>query len=183
MDSRPHDIYGGNYSPRPDKFRVLYLRKDQLLGDIDASIELASLSRLGEGGVRPPIFEEPLMRMRVLFNRWINKYVDNAKQRMQAYLVGGYSRYSANANDDWMKLNIELHFPWYWDDSVFDALGNAVHDYIVNSVLHEFFVVALTSRDVLTSDKEQIAADAYDNIKHYCVSCLPGTQRKKLHPF
>lgn len=178
-----HDIYGGQYTKGPNKDKIIYLRKDQILADIDVSLELVSLSRKSEDTTVQDPFERPLERFRALWDRWINKYVDNCKQRMQAYVMEPYKRGAMNAKFDWEEQRLYLSFPWYWDDTIFDALTGAVHDYIVNSALAEFFTLTFTSKDPLTTDKQAQAQEAYDNIKHYCVTTLPGTMRRKLHPF
>ncbi len=178
-----HDIYGGRYEQHPNKKKILYIRKDQILGDIDASLEIVALTHATENGETMSPFVKPLERFKILFERWINKYLDNSKQRMQAYVMEPQQKAAMNAEREWEEKEIHLSFPWYWDDTAFNALSGAVHDYIVNSVLAEFFAMTITSKDPITLDKQSLAQDAYDNIKHYCVTTLPGTMRKKLHPF
>lgn len=178
-----HDIYGGHYHKGPNKEKVIFLRKDQILGDIDVSLELVSLTHTNQDTTTQDIFVQPIERFRTLWNRWIDKYIDNCKQHMQAYLVAPIQKGTMNAKRDWEEQEIRLSFPWYWDETTFDALSGAVHDYIVNSVLAEFFTMTITSKDPITTDKQAQAQEAYDNIKHYCVTTLPGTMRKKLHPF
>lgn len=182
-NNTPHDIYGGEYHRAPNKNKIIFLRKDQILGDIDTSLELVSLTHIQENGMVQNVFEKPLERFKNLWDRWIDKYVDNCKQRMQAYVVVPMKKGTMNARRDWEEQEIHLTFPWYWDETTFDALSGAVHDYIVNSVLAEFFAMTITSKDPITVDKQTLAQAAYDNIKHYCVTTLPGTMRKKLHPF
>lgn len=179
----PHDIYGGRYQQYPNKDKILYIRKDQILGDIDASLEIVALTHRDDTGGIMPVLERPIEHFRNLFDRWINKYIDNSKQRMQAYVVEPMRKATMNAAPDWEEKEIHLSFPWYWDETTFGALSGAVHDYIVNSVLMEFLAMSITSKDPITTDKQSLAQEAYDNIKHYCVTTLPGTMRKKLHPF
>lgn len=179
----PHDIYAGRYEKKPNKEKVLFLRKDQILGDIDAQIEIVTATHTKDDGTPLPVFENAMEKHKHSLNGWINKYLDIAKQRMAAYIVVPEQKATFNAQRDWEEKEIHLSFPWYWDETTFDALSRAVADFIVNSVLFEFFSLTITSKDPITIDKQGFAEEASANIKHYCVASIPGTMKKKLHPY
>lgn len=179
----PHDVYGGHYRNKPDKKKILFIRKDQILGTIDASIELVAMTHTKDDGSPMPVFENVMNKQKALLDQWIDRYVDKAKERMSAYVVVPVQKATMNAKRDWQEREIHLSFPWGWDETTFDNLSTAVHNYIVNSVLTEFFIMTITSKDPITADKKSLADEAYEDIKRYTMVRLPGVTRKKLHPF
>lgn len=168
---------------KPNQPKILFLRRDQILGDISTQIQIISESRLTDKGTEISMLKNATERFSSQFARWINTYLDKAKSRMAAYIMEPPRKATMNDVIEWEEKTIHLSFPWYWNPATFDQLSGAVHDYIVNSCLYEFFSLALTSKDPVTMDKQILAEDANSMIKHCCVSSLPGTQRKKLQPF
>lgn len=164
-------------------FRLLFIRKDSLLADIEDQIQIVAETRTDEHGRPLGSLNNASTRFAVQFNRWIDKYLDLAKSRMAAYLVESMRKASTNITRQWDEVELHLSFPPTWNETTFEQLGEAVHGYIVNSVLKEFFILTLTSKDPLTQDKFTLAEDCYAQIKHCCVTSKPGTQRKTLHPF
>ena len=183
FNPEPHNVFGGKYPPKHPIRKILYIRKDQILGDIDASIELVATTHTREDGSPMPVFQNALERYKSLFDRWINKYFDKTKERVAAYLTVPIQKGSMNAKLDWKERELHLLFPFGWDETTFDAMSGAVHDYIVNSVLAEFFAMTITSKDPITVDKLELADDAYSNIKRYTMVRTPEATLKKLHPF
>ena len=170
--------------PKPQNQRKdIYILRDQLLGDIEVQLQIVAESRVGENGLPLPILDNALSRFGAQFVRFIDKYIDLAKARMAAYLVTPHVNGEMNAHREWREQKISLSFPWYWNATTFPQLCDAIHDYIVNGALYEFFLLTLTSKDAVTADKQVLMLDAYSMIKHCCVSSLPGTQRKTLQPF
>lgn len=176
-------IHHNPFHKEPDYHKDIYIRKDQIMGDVDAQIEIVANTHLKEDGTINPVFDNAETRYKALFDRWLNKYVDLTKSRMSAYLLVPEQHGAMNADREWAEIKLHMAFPWYWNDTTFPQLVGAIHDYIVNSILKEFFSMTITSRDPVTADKELMAEDAYIQIKHCCVSAKPGTMRKKLHPF
>ena len=168
---------------QPDIHKDIYLRKDQIMGDVDAQIEIIANTHLKEDGTINPVFDNAESRYRALFDRWLDKYVDSAKSRMAAYLIVPDQHGAMNAGREWSEIRLHMSFPWYWNDTTFPQLVGAIHDYIVNSVLFEFCTLTITSRDPITTDKQVLAEDAYQKIKYFCMSAKPHTTKKRLQPF
>lgn len=168
---------------KPNQTKLLFIRKDQLFADIEAQTQIVAESRPNPDGSPNKVLNNATERFASQMERWIDKYLDLAKSRMAAYVYTLDRKATMNAHPDWDEATIHLSFPWYWNATTFNNLSDAVHNYIVNSVLFEFFSLALTSKDPVTVDKQSLALDAYTEIKHCCVSSLPGTAKKKLHPF
>lgn len=163
--------------------RTLFIRLDQLIADIDTQILIVSDFRTQENGNQIPVLNNAVEKYETQFIRWIDKYLNNAKQRMAAYVVTEDRHAVMNAKRSWDETHIHLAFPVTWRHTGFEALADAVQQYIVNSALTEFFTLAFTSKDPLVSDKQTLADEAFQNIKHYCVSQIPGASRKTLEPF
>ena len=72
--------------------------------------------------------------------------------------------------------------PEFWDDTVFDQLTNAVHDYVVNATLYEYFTISLTSKDPVTVDKRQLMIEALSDVKKYVNAAKPGFIHKIKSP-
>ena len=165
------------------KTRKIYIRRDQIMADVDAQIEIVSATHTKEDGSVNPVFDNAMMRYQGLFDRWLNKYLDNTKSRMAAYLLVPYQHGAMNADRDWEEVVLDLSFPWSWNDTTFPQLVSAIHVYIVNSILTEFFIMTITSKDPVTADKQSIADEAYAQIKHCCVTQIAGAARRPLNPF
>ena len=73
--------------------------------------------------------------------------------------------------------------PDYWDATVYDALVQAIHKYLVDGALFEYLSNTLTSRDQRTIDRGKNLEDGEKVIKELSSRVLPGTIRKHLNPF
>lgn len=178
------------HSPHPqhpdhNKFtdRSLFIRYDQLFDDISTQIDITADMRPNPDGTPNRVLANATTRYASQINRWIDKYLLLAKSRMAAFVVTFDRRSTMNANREWDEVEIHLRFPLTWNATTFQNLSDAVHQYIVNSVLMEFFVLAFTSKDPITADKMSLSDSAYAEIKHCCVSQIPGASHKTLHPF
>lgn len=130
-----------------------------------------------------PRIENASTRFASQIERFINKYIDLSKSRMAAYIVTIDRKAAMNAERAWDEAIFHFAFPQTWNHTTFTNLADAIHQYIVNSVLKEFFMLVFTSRDPLVADKITLADEAYTEIKHCCVSQIPGASRKTLKPF
>lgn len=173
----PKQVMGGRIQ------RTLFIRLDQILADVATQIMIVSDFRTQENGNPLPVLNNAAEKYEVQLIRWVDKYLNNAKQRMAAYVVTEDRHAVMNAKRPWDEVHIHLAFPSSWRHTGFEALADAVHQYIVNSVLCEFFSLAFTSKDPLVIDKQTFADEANQNIKHYCVSQVPGASKKTLEPF
>lgn len=153
------------------------------MAEISAQLQILAETRKEANGTPNSVLNTADERFAVQFDRWINKYLDKAKERMSAFVVTVTRKATTNIHRDWDEAEIHLSFPWYWNETTFANLGPAVQDYIVNYCLYEALALILTAKDPVTVSKMETAEDASATIKHCVVSSLPGTQRKKLHPF
>lgn len=176
--------------------RTIFIRHDQLLDDINAQIDLVMESRMALGampinppgtsplGISPvPRIENASERYASQIERFINKYIDLSKSRMAAYIVTIERTAAMNAERPWEEAIFHFTFPPTWNHTTFTNLADAIHQYIVNSVLKEFFILVFTSKDPIVTDKISLADEAYSEMKHCCVSQIPGAARKTLKPF
>lgn len=163
--------------------KTLFIRQDQLLDDIQNQITIVADIRLNQDGTPNHALANAGERYSYQFVRWINKYLLLTKSRMAAYIVTIERKASMNAQREWDETVIHLAFPDSWNSTTFENLSDAVHQYIVNGVLFEFFTLTFSTRDAITADKISIMDEASREIKHCCVSQKPGAARKTLHPF
>lgn len=163
--------------------KTIFIRQDQLLDDIQTQVGIVADMRPMPDGNPNPALANATTRYASQITRWIDKYMNFAKSRMAAYVVTMERKASMNAQREWDEAIIHLAFPPSWNATTFTNLADAVHQYIVNGVLYELFVLAFTSKDPLTADKIEIMEEASREIKHCCVTQKPGMARKSLHPF
>ena len=161
----------------------IFLRYDQLLDDIQSQIDIVADMRPETDGSPSRTLTTASTRYVGQFARWINKYLDLTKSRMAAYVKTIERQNTMNAQRPWDEAVIHLEFPPTWNATTFTNLADAVHQYIVNGVLYEFFALSITAKDPVTSEKFEQREEASREIKHCCVSQLPGASRKTLHPF
>lgn len=166
------------------KERHLYIRADQILYDVDAQSALVMRSRRNENQEDiHTIGTDNADDYRPLMHRWIEKYTDLVRAHLAAYIRTQPRIASTNDLKMWDEIDILLFMPEYWNENVFPLLTNAVHDYIVNGVLYEYFALELTANDPVTISKSQLMDESYSKIKAYATASLPGQLRKPLQPF
>lgn len=174
-----HGRRSGNWS-----FKHVFISREQLLFDIDSITALVSRSRRSENGTQDNnLATSETDGYRPILNRWINKYTDKAKARMAAYLWTPKKVATTDNLKDWKEQDITLRMPDWWDDTVYEMLVSAVHDYIVNGTLYEYFQITLTSQNPVTVDRMNLMDDAYNNIKAYVNTPKPGAVVKPIQPF
>lgn len=165
-------------------FKHVFISREQLFFDIDSITGMISRARRSENGVQDNFLAtSDADGYRPMFDRWINKYTEKAKARMAAYL---WTPVRIATTDDikfWKEQDITLRMPDWWDDTNYEMLVNAVHDYIVNGTLYEYFNITLTSKDPITIDRQNMMDDAYSDIKKYLNSPKPGAVVKPIQPF
>lgn len=163
----------------------IYLLKDQILYDIDAQTLIATRHR------RDAVTKvdnnstatDEADRLRPLLHRWIDKYTDYVRTALAPYARNSKSVASMNDIKMWKERDIELQMPSYWNESVYPMLVNAVHDYIVNGTLYEYFALTLTINDPVTIAKREAMEENLSKVKQYANTVIPGQVRKPLQPF
>ena len=159
----------------------IYLLRSQIFNDVEFSLNIVVRSRR-ELGNQDNGFEMT-EKFRPMIDRWIDKYVALAKGKMGKSVVeSDVSRATAVAktNDD---IDIHLRMGDWWNEKVLKSLCNSVHDFVMNGVLYEYFVLSLTSKDELTRSKEKQLELDLEEIKRLITAYKPDKIKKNYHPF
>lgn len=162
--------------------RHVFIRKDQVFFDLDSQLGILSLARKKQDGTEDDSLTNATTTYRQMFYRWIDKHIGIAKGVMSAFVLDRFKTTSMNSISDKDEIDIELLMPEFWDDTVFDQLTNAVHDYVVNATLYEYFTISLTSKDPVTVDKRQLMIEALSDVKKYVNAAKPGFIHKIKSP-
>ena len=175
------DVQYGIASPKFE--RHIFIRKDQILHDIESQVSIVAEMRKKDDGTTNDTLAEATDKFKSMFSRWIDKHISIAKGIMSAFILEKFTETAMNSIKDKEEIDITLLFPEWYDDTVFPQLCDAVHDYIVNAVLTEFFIIALTSKDSVTIDKSALADEAKHNVKVYVNASKPNRIKKIQKPF
>lgn len=173
--------------PRPahrytDKHIFIYA--SQLWYDIDATTNMLGKARRGNQTNQEevvPTSEND--QERPLFYRWFDKYFQKAESTLSAYLMKPEGKVRDNALKEWDEKEICLRMPDYWDETRYDSLVKAIHDYITTGALLEYFKLTLTSKDPLTVDKATDLEDAELEIINCANTTKAGSMVRPLKPF
>lgn len=173
--------------PRPahrytDKHIFIYA--NQLWYDIDATTNLVGKNRRGnQTNQEESIPTSENDKERPMFYRWFDKYLQMTESILSAYVMKPEGRVRDNALKEWDEKEIWLRMPDYWDDTRLDSLVKAIHDYITNGALLEYFKLTLTSKDPLAVDKAQDLQDAEMEMRDCANAAKPGMMIHTLKPF
>lgn len=160
----------------------IYIQADQLLFDVD------SVTSLVDKATRKTQEETEVTTSeadshRPLFYRWFDQYIASVERILSAYVAKPEGVAKMNELREWQEKEITLVMPDYWDATVYDALVKAIHKYVVDGALFEYFSNTLTSRDQRTIDRKENLVDGETVIKELSSRVLPGTVRKHMNPF
>lgn len=179
--STPFDPAFGVKNPKFE--RHIYIRRDQILPDIDTQIAMLSGARVKEDGTEDNKLTSATETYAHQFHRWIDKYIGKAKTIMSAFVLEKAKTAKMNSISQKEEVDITLLMPEWYDDTVFEQLCDAIHEYIVNGALKEYFIVTLTSKDPVTVDKNQLLLEGEIEIRKLANASKPGTIRKPFKPF
>ena len=177
----PHDPEFGIKNPKFE--RHIFIRRDQILYDLDAQIQIVTMSRRKDDGTEDDTMQSATEKFASMFYRWIDAHIGEAKTIMSAFVLEQFQTTNMNSIKDVEEVDITLLMPEWYDDTTFPQLTNAVHNYVVESTLHDYFVLSLTSKDPVTIDKEKSMTDAAMEVKKLVNAAKPGRIRKPLKPF
>lgn len=171
----PRRAYGHN-------IKHIYIQADQLLFDVD------SVTSLIDKATRKTQEETEVTTSeadshRPMFYRWFDQYIASVERILSAYVAKPEGVARMNGLKEWQEKEIILVMPDYWDATVYDALVQAIHGYVVDGALFEYFSITLSSKDPRTVDRKQNLVDGETVIKELSSRVLPGTIRKHLNPF
>ncbi len=160
----------------------IYIQADQLLFDVD------SVTSLIDKATRKTQEETEVTTSeadshRPMFYRWFDQYIASVERILSAYVAKPEGVARMNGLKEWQEKEIILVMPDYWDATVYDALVQAIHKYVVDGALFEYLSNTLTSRDQRTIDRGKKLEDGEKVIKELSSRVLPGTIRKHLNPF
>ena len=184
----PHDKEYGIKNPKFE--RHIFIGRDQIMYDLDAQISMMSKARRKDDGTEDDSFANATDTYKQQFYRWIDKHIGIAKGKMQVFVLEKFKATKMNSISQEEEVDIELLVPEWWDDTIFDQLVQAVHDYVVNATLYEFFSISLlvpqrhgVSQDPATVVKQQQMNDNLAEIKNLINSSKPGSIKKPFKPF
>ena len=182
---KPHSGIDPQYAIKNPKFeRHIFIRRDQILYDIDAQLSMMAQARRTQDGADDERLTSATERYAAMFNRWIDTHIGIAKGVMSAFVLERFIDTDIDTiHSDVEESDITLLVPEWYDDTVFMQLTDAVHEYITNAALHDFLVVTLTSRDPVTVDKAAASADALSRVRKYVNAAKPGRLHKPYKPF
>lgn len=173
--------------PRPthryDDKRI-FVYANQLWYDIDATTSMLGRSRRGnQTNQEETIPTSENDKERPLFYRWFDKYLSKIETILQAYLMKPEGKVRDNALKEWEEKEIWLRMPDYWDDTRYDSLVQAIHNYISTGALYEYLMLTLTSKDPLTVDKATQLEDAELEVTDCINATKAGAMIHTLKPF
>ena len=177
----PHDREYGIRDPKFEKH--IFIRRDQVFVDLDSQIGIVADMRRKPDGGEESALSQGTEKYRPMFYRWIDSHIGEAKTIMSAFVLEKSRETSMNSIKDVEEVDIALFMPVWYDDTTFPQLTNAVHDYVVDATLHDYFKLTLTSKDPVTVDKEKVMSDRYSELKKLVNASKPGTIRKPYNPF
>ena len=176
----PHDREFGIKNPKFE--RHIFIRRDQVSFDIDAQLGMIADSRKKPDGSVDDTITNATSKYQQQFYRWIDKHIGVAKNKMQTFVLEKFKTTKMNSISQVEEVDIELLMPEWWDDTVFDQLCQAVHDYVVNATLADYFTLRPDMNDLIVM-KRETANDNLNDIKKLANSAKPGRIRKPFKPF
>lgn len=162
----------------------IFIYASQLWYDIDTTTNMLGKARRGNQTNQEemvPTSEND--QERPLFYRWFDKYFQKAESTLSAYLMKPEGKVRDNALKEWNEKEVWLRMPDYWDDTRYDSLVKAIHDYIATGALLEYFKLTLTSKDPITVDKATDLEDAELEIINCANTTKAGSMVRPLKPF
>jgi hypothetical protein len=162
--------------------KEMFLRRDQFFFDIKSQLSMISRARRREDGTEDELLSNAANTYEAEFNRWISKYIGRAKGFMSAFVVDKNNSTSMNSIKDGEEAEVHLSFPDWYDPTNYQQLSDAVHEYVVNATLFDFFSIVLPNDPLLTTKKDAMEEEKA-NIKLYVNDAKPGMLHKKLSPF
>lgn len=183
-NGEPHNGRDPQYGIKSPKFyRHIYIRRDQILHDIDSQVQMVAESRKNPDGTVNDNLSQATTKFQSMFYRWIDKHIGEAKTVMSAFVLEKFRDSAINSIKDFEEIDITLLVPEWYDDTTFPQLSDAVHQFIVDATLFDFFSLTLTSKDPVTADKFAIKGSDRDEVKRLVHASKPGRIRKIQKPF
>lgn len=177
----PNDPEFGINNPKFE--RHIFVRSDQVFFDIDSQLGMIAKARRTADGKEDESISDATTTYRSMFVRWIDTYIGKAKTIMAAFILEKFNTTAMNSIKDRDEVDITLLVPEWYDDTTYQQLCDAVHNYVVNGTLREYFMLTLTSKDPVTVDKNTLMMDGESEIRKLVNFSKPGSIRKPMNPF
>lgn len=177
----PNDKEFGIKNPKFE--RHIFISRDQIFYDLDAQIGMMNESRRKDDGTEDDTKTNATQKYQQQFYRWIDSHIGKAKSVMSAFVLEKARTAKMNSISQKEEVDITLLFPEWYDDTVFEQLCSAVHDYVVNATLYEYFSLTLSAKDPVTLSKQEMMNEALGDVRKYVNASKPGTIRKPFKPF
>lgn len=180
--SRIGAYYNHPRERRVQPVRTMFIYEKELMYDIEAQASMAAGARKTDTGNEDNAATDNTERYEAQFRRWIWKHVETVKEALIRDIVRRENTAAGDEQRDVTEEEIVLAMPDWWDGAAWQPLVMAVHDYIVNAVLSEYYKVIYTSKDPLTVDKTDEATLMLGKIRAYSAQHKAGTIRRYLNP-
>lgn len=162
----------------------IFIYANQLWYDIDATTNLLGRARRGNQTNQEDVVPTSENNdERPLFYRWFDKYIAKVETILSAYVMKAAGNVRDNAIKQWDEKEIWLRMPDSWDETRYDALTHAIHDYISSGALYEYLNIMLTGKDQVTIDKYSQVEDAEQEIIGLANTVKHGSLPHILKPF
>lgn len=180
----PNDGFDPQYGVKSPKHeRHIFVRRDQVVFDIDAQLSILSEARKNPDGTQDDSFTNATSKYTQLFYRWIDTYIGEAKAIMAAFVLEKSATSAMNSIKDNEEVDIDMLMPDWYDDTTFQQLCNAVHDFVVDATLLDYLTMRLSSKDPVTADKATQAEERRSRIRELANMAIPGRISKPYKPF
>lgn len=166
--------------PKRNRDFSIFLLRPELISDIETQLNIVTVARRKENIQDNNI--ERIEQIHYQFNRWIDKYVDLAKARMQASVKNPFRMAATNRPSE-DEITITLSMGEWWNERVLPELNSAIHDFVINGVLYEYLNLYFTPSDALTQSKKEDMELGYEIIKKHICAYKPQFIHKTLKPF
>lgn len=177
----PHDREFGIKNPKFE--RHIFIRRDQVFYDIDAQLGIIAKARRKDDGSEDDSVSQATTTFKPMFYRWIDTYIGKAKTIMSAVVLEKFRETAMNSIKDVDEVDITLLVPEWYDDTTFQQLCDAVHNYVVNGTMFEYTKLSFTSKDPVTVDKSNDTMFGESEIRKLVNAEKAGRLRKPYNPF
>lgn len=181
---RPHNENSTQYGVKAPKFkRHIFIRRDSVMFAIESQIEMVAEARKNPDGTKNEAMLNATTKYEPMFHEWINRHLGKTKTIMAAVVLEKFRETAMNSIKETEEVDIELLMPEWYDDTTFQQLCDAVHSYIVDATLYDYFLLTLTAKDPVTQDKMTAKTDGESDIRKLVNFSKPGRIHKPLKPF
>lgn len=177
----PHERFHGPGGPRFEKH--IFIRQANIFFSIDSTLSMLAKARRNPDGTENGMFARATTEYRPMFLEWIETHIGEAKEKMATFVLEHFHEGTMNDIKDKEETDIMLMVPEWYDDTTFDQLKNAVHNYIVDATLCDYFSITLTPKDPVFMAKEKSRDNFLAGIKKLANASKPGAIKKHLCPF